>query len=310
MDEKTVELGDDLLCIACGYDLRELPPEGNCPECGLAIERSVGSEKLARADPVWLRKIVIGQSMIAWGMISVFGVIPALGLLMLFTMVLTNGSMTFGGQPQWIRIVMMIALIGCAGVIPILGILVFLIGSFFVTAVSPQILLANHKITARSMVRVSILGSLCFGSIYTGLMSAPPGAAVTLLQTLTGIIWSGGVALVFISLTRHIEKLLSQIPEQNLLKCIKRVRRFFTWAMPLEIILLWLSKFGSMILTPASFLAFIFARVAGSVIVILGIVILVEIIQMMIFMFQVRRPFRLCHSNAQSVSEQFTDQAD
>ena len=31
----------DVPCAGCGYDLRGLSPEGNCPECGFGIAKSV-----------------------------------------------------------------------------------------------------------------------------------------------------------------------------------------------------------------------------------------------------------------------------
>jgi rRNA maturation endonuclease Nob1 len=44
MDPFASETENTLLCIACGYDLRELSEEGECPECGLPIERSPSSD--------------------------------------------------------------------------------------------------------------------------------------------------------------------------------------------------------------------------------------------------------------------------
>ena len=41
----------DLLCENCGYMLNGLPPSGNCPECGTAIDFSI-SERL-RQPPLW-----------------------------------------------------------------------------------------------------------------------------------------------------------------------------------------------------------------------------------------------------------------
>src|SRR5580658_3900506 len=41
----------DILCENCGYMLNGLPPSGNCPECGTAIDFSV-SERL-RQPPLW-----------------------------------------------------------------------------------------------------------------------------------------------------------------------------------------------------------------------------------------------------------------
>ncbi|HTW94102.1 MAG TPA: hypothetical protein VMD30_04860, partial [Tepidisphaeraceae bacterium] len=40
----------DLLCESCGYTLKGLPLEGQCPECGRPICQSTGTHRLA---PLW-----------------------------------------------------------------------------------------------------------------------------------------------------------------------------------------------------------------------------------------------------------------
>jgi len=46
----------DLPCRTCGYVLRGLSVEGNCPECGLAIRQSMRRGRLEDSDPDWLRR--------------------------------------------------------------------------------------------------------------------------------------------------------------------------------------------------------------------------------------------------------------
>jgi hypothetical protein len=41
----------DVLCEICGYILNGLPENGNCPECGTPIERSIGRQ--FRTPPIW-----------------------------------------------------------------------------------------------------------------------------------------------------------------------------------------------------------------------------------------------------------------
>ncbi|MFI5377819.1 MAG: hypothetical protein ACHRHE_00815 [Tepidisphaerales bacterium] len=45
-----IPLPDALLCEACGYNLTGVPREGQCPECGVAIARSLPS---LRRAPAW-----------------------------------------------------------------------------------------------------------------------------------------------------------------------------------------------------------------------------------------------------------------
>jgi hypothetical protein len=52
-------------CFRCGYDLRGLSAGGNCPECGLAVERSgVEGDELWHAPPAWLAKLSWGARLV------------------------------------------------------------------------------------------------------------------------------------------------------------------------------------------------------------------------------------------------------
>jgi hypothetical protein len=67
-----------LLCFRCGYDLRGLPPTGNCPECGFPIGKSKDA-RLCDADGGWLRRISVGAGLIVTGfLLGPVGVIAIL----------------------------------------------------------------------------------------------------------------------------------------------------------------------------------------------------------------------------------------
>lgn len=61
------------LCIDCEYDLRGLPHDGRCPECGAEIARSrqrheallaSGQPPLWMSSPAWLRKLGVGCALV------------------------------------------------------------------------------------------------------------------------------------------------------------------------------------------------------------------------------------------------------
>ena len=51
LDDDGRILEDDLACLACGYNLRGLLPDGACPECGTAVGRSTHGNLLRFCDP-------------------------------------------------------------------------------------------------------------------------------------------------------------------------------------------------------------------------------------------------------------------
>src|SRR3954467_2251032 len=48
---------DNLICLQCGYDLRALPTESNCPECGRPISDSIAAQPLIDWLPSFRRGV-------------------------------------------------------------------------------------------------------------------------------------------------------------------------------------------------------------------------------------------------------------
>lgn len=74
----------DLPCKGCDYNLRGLPPEGECPECGAPVARSLTSNLLRFANPVWLKNVRRGLGLVLASIVSgivCLAAIVALGCL-------------------------------------------------------------------------------------------------------------------------------------------------------------------------------------------------------------------------------------
>ena len=54
----------DVSCVKCEYNLRGLSADVRCPECGEAVTASLRRDRLLFADPSWVGRIVLGQTLI------------------------------------------------------------------------------------------------------------------------------------------------------------------------------------------------------------------------------------------------------
>ena len=59
---------NDKSCVRCGYNLRTLPAQGRCPECGLSVAKSFRTDRLALADNHWRDRVNTGIAICCWAM--------------------------------------------------------------------------------------------------------------------------------------------------------------------------------------------------------------------------------------------------
>jgi hypothetical protein len=90
-------------CVACGYDLRGLPPDGLCPECAYSIARSLeGTHLLRAADPAWLGLVFRGLKWLSLASAAGEVVVIVYLLFLVVTMVLSIMSAVGRAIPAWI----------------------------------------------------------------------------------------------------------------------------------------------------------------------------------------------------------------
>lgn len=71
---------EDTNCVRCGYNLRGLDLNGQCPECGTAVMRSVQGGYLRDCDPAWVERVASGIGLILWSVACLFAAVIAGGL--------------------------------------------------------------------------------------------------------------------------------------------------------------------------------------------------------------------------------------
>lgn len=74
----TIEI--DISCTRCGYNLRSLAVDGQCPECNASVSASLNADRLMFADPTWLSGIARGLTVILWSLVSRVGVSVCVGV--------------------------------------------------------------------------------------------------------------------------------------------------------------------------------------------------------------------------------------
>ena len=76
-------IDQDLPCLKCGYNLRSLLDDGQCPECGHSVYESARLAWLCQHDSVWLHKLVVATIWIEFALVC-FGSLPAILLWGMF----------------------------------------------------------------------------------------------------------------------------------------------------------------------------------------------------------------------------------
>ncbi|RMF84182.1 MAG: hypothetical protein D6744_03530 [Planctomycetota bacterium] len=96
----------DLACAGCGYNVRSLPRDGRCPECGHSVDDSVRAGWLAFAPRGWLERTARAVEQLLAACVALIGGWILVALAYVAALTLTRRGLLPAGAP---RITLMLA---------------------------------------------------------------------------------------------------------------------------------------------------------------------------------------------------------
>lgn len=216
---------DAIFCIGCGYDLRSLPVDGRCPECGRAIAASVGGRRLAAADPQWLTRLAIGQSVVAWGLhvaLVGFWLMPLLGIL--FVAVSFDGKLST--RPfLFVFSFLKLVLLG--------GTVLVWVGAILVTAPDPSESGGEPANSARRLARWCMAASIVFVFLAAIMTQLPiPLMFIVVARFVLPLLAAVSVTVGITALLNCLAARASRIPDQTLARRTYRIGRELRYLLP------------------------------------------------------------------------------
>ncbi len=216
---------DAIFCVGCGYDLRSLGVDGPCPECGRAIAASLGGRRLAAADPQWLTRLAIGQSVIAWGLhvaLAGFCLMPLLGIF--FVAVNLDGNLS---TRPFLLVFSFLKLVLLGGTV-----LVW-VGAILVTAPDPSESGAEPANSARRLARWCLAASIVFVFLAAIITSLPvPLMFVVVARLVLPLLAAVSVTVGITALLHCLAARASRIPDQTLARRTYRMGRVLRYLLP------------------------------------------------------------------------------
>ncbi len=216
------QVGFDKPCFGCGYNLRGLNIEGKCPECGVAIEKSMQGFLLRFASAEYLSKIHSGVFLILAGIIAQI----LLGVTAAFVGIAFSAAGTGGiGGMQ-----ILMNFIGLAITV------VLILGYWRFTEPDPGFTGLEQPQSARQVARIAVIASAVVAALQFVLaffLSAGPGGAGTatgvgLVSLLVGLAGLVAWAVQFFAIMLYLRWLASRVPDE---KIVKRTKTYM-WLLP------------------------------------------------------------------------------
>lgn len=158
-------IGADIVCKRCAYSLQGLRRSSLCPECGLAIARSLGSDLLLYSDPSYVARLLAGAKLALWSGVAIVCLLVTGFATIIYSAVFFWGS---------ISLLLVLAALGS------------LAGWWLLTSPDPGQLAANKGQRPRRIVRVALIATVALITASTGipLVLGPTNQALLILLRL------------------------------------------------------------------------------------------------------------------------------
>jgi hypothetical protein len=231
-------IDEDIACRGCGYNLRGLSPHGRCPECEIAIGRSIQGDLLQFCEPGWVDRLARGMKWLIGGVIAtvagvIFGIAFAV-VLLIYSGALSGGG---GGATPTAATMSNMALVGVAQAgVQLVVASVFMVGFWLLTSPDPADPSEAPPVNVRTVARYVLLAWLISSPLMalmsqsytsTAFSTAPAGGAPagpatflnsTALTVLTLVAALASVAAVvgYVALFIHVRRLARRVPDAGL----------------------------------------------------------------------------------------------
>lgn len=278
-------VGDDRPCVSCGYNVRGLPADGACPECGTPIPASLHGRLLRYASPGYLAMLHRGAVVVETAIAAQAVMVMAAVFLPWFT--------SRAGAPAWLKAVA-IAADGVTTALSVLGLIGWWMLSSRDPGEGPEAPGRITRIVLRWAVAAQLaaaLGSLVVGAVLSGTRVTP--GTRTLLTVQSGIDWAQALAWVvafFAGLT-YLRHLALRIPNRTLAARTDGLRTFATVLVAAVVVVAGVLVVLTLLLQGSSAMAVVGVLTGMAVcfgIPVLGVVTLVAFIMYVLLIDQVR----------------------
>jgi hypothetical protein len=209
VDLVTNRLVCDVACRTCGYNLKSLAADADCPECGTAVELSLCGDFLAFANPDWLK-------VVRWGVMIVF--IGAFLLTMTFLGILASRGFISG----------VITYVRSPSELVMLSLLICSIGALLTAISEPGAVSKRADIARLSLRSATVVAAITLIIFLTAGMFVPPFIKQAVINTMEFA--GAGASLGVMAAQLHLMEILSlRIPDPR----GAMRERVLKWTMPL-----------------------------------------------------------------------------